>query len=91
MNVPLLLSNVASVITILAFAWSIWQGFIFRRILKSLFAHDLRALVDQVNLVKADADPATRGKLELLQGNLERLHSKLIDVFGIKNVQKNGP
>jgi hypothetical protein len=47
--------------------------------------------VDQVNLVKADADPATRGKLELLQGNLERLHSKLIDVFGIKNVQKNGP
>jgi hypothetical protein len=91
MNIVPLVNIAASVTTILAFAWSIRQGFIFRRTIKTLFVYDLRALVDQVNVVKADADPATRGKLELVQGNLERLNSKMIDVFTIKGAQKNGP
>ena len=91
MNIMPLVDNVASVATILAFAWSIRQGFMFRRTIKTLFVYDLRALVDQVSVVKVDADTATRGKLELVQGNLERLHSKMIDVFSIKGAQKNGP
>jgi hypothetical protein len=91
MNIMLLVSDIASVVTILAFAWSIRQGFIFRQTIKTLFVHDLRALVDQVNGVKAEADPATRGKLELVQGSLERLRNKMIDVFSIKDAQRNGP
>jgi hypothetical protein len=91
MHIMPLVGDVASVVTILAFAWSIREGFTFRRMVRAMFVHDLRAMVDQVDAIKADADPATGGKLELVQGSLERLRNKMIDVFSIKGAQKNGP